>query len=125
MRRATEDVVASPKCGRRAIRQLESAVATSLDDAAQQLQALALKDGFVGKIRRMVCSRRDSECVDGEPRDELNRDDSYLIQRSDGGYSEGWIYEYDESCGLYHVLIVGVGYTYVAREHIELNTVHL
>lgn len=51
-------------------------------------------------------------------------DDSYLIQRSDGSYSEGWIKEFDPSCGLYHVLIVGVGYKYVSREQIEVNTVH-
>jgi len=51
-------------------------------------------------------------------------DDSYLIQRSDGTYSEGWIKEYDESCDMYHVLIVGVGYKWVCREQIECNTVH-
>ena len=69
-----------------------------------------------------MCSESDGKL---ESRDELNRDDSYLIQRSNGSYSEGWISDFDESCGLYHVLIVGVGYKYVSREQIELNTVHL
>ena len=77
--------------------------------------------GFVGKLRQM-CSESDGKHESG---DVLNRDDSYLIQRSNGSYSQGWIFDFVESCGLYHVLIVGVGYKYVSREQIELNTVHL
>ena len=55
--------------------------------------------------------------------EEFDFDDSFLIQRSDGSYSEGWIKEYDESCDLYYVLIPGVGCKYVGREQIELNSV--
>lgn len=69
----------------------------------------------------------------GEPVDEpdtmfspdgFDFDDSYLIQRSDGSYSSGWLKSYDASTDLYHVLIPRVGYKYVAREQIELDTVH-
>ena len=54
---------------------------------------------------------------------EFDFDDSYLIQRSDGSYSRGFIHSYDRSCGLYHVLVVGAGYKYVSREQIELDTI--
>jgi hypothetical protein len=97
--------------------------------------------GFVGRMRNIVAGSDNSTTAEvassdacmpsvhpdmskAGRRDEFCYDDSYLIQRSDGSYSEGWIQEYDESCSLYRVLIVGVGYKYVAREQIELNTVH-
>ena len=54
---------------------------------------------------------------------EFDFDDSYLIQRSDGSYTRGFIQSYDRSCGLYHVLVVGAGYKYVSREQIELDTI--
>ena len=63
-----------------------------------------------------------SACDDFE--EDFDFDDSYMIQRSDGSYSEGWIKEHDWSCDLYHVLIVGAGYKWVCREQIECNTVH-
>ena len=65
-----------------------------------------------------------SQSDDSTRAGEFDTEDSYLIQRSDGSYSDGWIKEYDESCGLYHVLIIGVGYKWVEREQIEVNTVH-
>lgn len=58
------------------------------------------------------------------PPGEFDFDDSYLIQRSDGSYSLGYIQEYDAGSELYRVLIPGVGFKYVAREQIELDTVH-
>lgn len=55
---------------------------------------------------------------------EFDFDDSYLIQRSDGSYSLGYIQEFDAGSELYRALIPGVGFKYVAREQIELDTVH-
>ena len=54
----------------------------------------------------------------------LSFDDSYLIEGSDGSFSQGYIQSYDRSRGLYHVLVVGVGYKHVPREQIALDTVH-
>ena len=62
--------------------------------------------------------------ADDEWDDDLDYDDSYLIQRSDGSYSEGYVQYFDRSCGLYHALIVGAGFKYVSREQIESNSVH-
>ena len=56
--------------------------------------------------------------------DGFDFEDSYLIQRSDGSYSSGWLKSYDCCTDMYHVLIPMVGYKYVTREQIELDTVH-
>ena len=55
---------------------------------------------------------------------EFDLEDSYLIQRSDGSYAEGWICEFDKRCNMYKVLIIGAGHKWVVREQIEQNTVH-
>jgi len=105
LRTAATAVDASPNCVRAHLDQL--------GDAMEPLPAaLAIS----------ASSTSLSACDDFE--EDFDFDDSYMIQRSDGSYSEGWIKEHDWSCDLYHVLIVGVGYKWVCREQIEINTVH-
>jgi hypothetical protein len=56
--------------------------------------------------------------------DGFDFEDSYLIQRSDGSYTEGYLQKYDSASFLYYVLIPRAGFKWVSREQIELNTVH-
>jgi len=74
-----------------------------------------------------MCSDAAPSAIVEEPDagpDGFDLDDQYLIQRSNGDYSEGWLKEYDAFSDMYLALIPGAGYKYVSREQIELNSVH-
>ena len=119
-------------------RTLEVVVPTGSAPGTRLAVALPADESLSGKPMESVheSSGVHSACADGieEPADESGQnpdgfdfDDSFLIQRSDLSYSEGWLKEYDGYTDLYLVLIVASdrsGYKYVGREQIELNTVH-
>ena len=95
------------------------------DELAGQPGVLHRKSSHVRTLKQLATLGFDALGIaDDAAAEEFDFNDSFLIQRSDGSYSPGYIQSYDRSSGLYHVLVVGAGFKFVAREQIELNTVH-